>query len=86
MVKTKESKSSRTTLVKEYLTYEGPAKVSEIFYCEMCGKIGKFMYIKYPHPAIQHLLEEIKPMKICRPCAKRENGNKNKEGWEKIHE
>ncbi len=70
----------------KYIIYEGPLKVSDFFNCDMCDKISKFKYIKYPHPAIQHLLEEIEPIRICRACAKRENGNKNKEGWEKIHE
>ena len=73
-------------MVKEHIIYKGPIKVSEFFRCEMCDNISKFKYLKYPHPAIQHLLEEVEPIKICKACAKREIGNKNKEGWEKIHE
>ena len=70
-----------------HVSYEGKAKVDEVFSCQMCGKISKFKYLKYPHPAIQHLFkeEEKTPMKICKACAKREIGSKNKKGWEKLH-
>ena len=70
-----------------HVSYEGKAKVDEFFPCQMCGKISKFKYLKYIHPAIRHLFlgEEKPPLKICRKCAKREIGSKNKKGWEKLH-
>lgn len=72
----------------KYITYEGKATIAEFFPCGMCGKTSKFKYLKYPHPAIQHLLrgEDKIPIKICKACAKRETGSKNKEGWDKLHE
>ena len=71
----------------KHISYEGKVKVAEIFSCQMCGKISKFKYLKYIHPAIQHLFkeEEKLPLKICKICAKREIGSKNKRGWKKIH-
>ena len=72
----------------KYIIYEGKAKIDEFFPCQMCGKTSKFKYLKYPHPAIQHLYrgEEKIPIKICKACAKREIGSKNKKGWEQLHE
>jgi|TARA_R100001530_G_scaffold101662_1_gene70706 deoxycytidylate deaminase len=71
----------------KHIIYEGKAKVSEIFPCQMCGKMSKFKYLKYIHPAIQYLFkaEEKIPLKICKICAKREVGSKNKKRWEKLH-
>ena len=73
--------------MQKFIIYKGALKVHEYFSCEMCGKTSKFEYLKYPHPAIQHLFkeEEKTPMKICKACAKREIGSKNKKGWEKLH-
>tara|TARA_Y100000310_G_C20509786_1_gene728233 strand:+ start:72 stop:308 length:237 start_codon:yes stop_codon:yes gene_type:complete len=71
-----------------HIVYEGPVKVSEFFPCQMCGKTSKFKYLKYIHPAIQHLYkgEEKIPLSICKQCAKREIGSKNKKGWNQLHE
>jgi len=70
-----------------YISYKGKAKVDEIFSCQMCGKISKFKYLKYIHPAIQYLFKEEDklPLKICKICAKREIGSKNKKGWKELH-
>ena len=57
-----------------------------VFPCKMCGKTAKFKYMKYPHPAVARLLTDSKPMEICRKCAKRETGSKNKKKWDAIHE
>ena len=69
------------------IAYEGKVTVDKMFPCEVCDKISKFKYLQYRHPAIQHLFteEEKIPMKICRACAKREIGSKNKKGWERLH-
>ena len=71
----------------KHIIYEGKAKVDEFFACQMCGKISKFKYLKYIHPAVQYLFkeEEKLPLKICKKCAKREFGSKNKKEWEKLH-
>tara|TARA_R110002051_G_scaffold107886_1_gene180747 strand:- start:311 stop:538 length:228 start_codon:yes stop_codon:yes gene_type:complete len=71
----------------KHIIYEGPVKIDDFFPCQMCGKVSKFKYLKYPHPGVQHLYrgEEKLPIKICRTCAKREAGSKNKKGWNKIH-
>ena len=54
----------------------------------MCGKISKFKYLKYIHPAVQYAYEEEKktPLKICKACAKREIGSKNKKGWDELND
>jgi len=57
-----------------------------VFTCEMCGKVSRFKYLKRPNEAVAALLTDRKFMDICRKCAKRENGSKNKRGWERIHE
>ena len=57
-----------------------------IFPCKMCGKAAKFKYMKYPHPAVVDLLVNKEPIEICRKCAKRELGSKNKKKWDAIHE
>ncbi len=57
-----------------------------VFRCEMCSNISKFKYLKRPNEAVAALLTDRKFMDICRKCAKRENGSKNKRGWERIHE
>ena len=70
-----------------HISYEGKVKIDEFFPCQMCGKISKFKYLKYIHPAVQYLFkeEEKPPLKICKACAKREIGSKNKKGWEELH-
>jgi len=72
----------------EHIIYKGQVGIDDFFPCTMCRKISKFEYLKYPHPAIQHLYrgEERLPIKICKACAKREIGSKNKKGWKQLHE
>ena len=85
----RQNNNVNTTLGCEmtHISYEGKTKVSEVFSCQMCGKVSKFKYLKYPHPAIQHLFEKEEriPISICKACAKREIGSKNKKGWERLH-
>jgi len=72
----------------QHVTFEGSVKVNEYFPCQMCGETSKFKYLKYPHPSVQHLYngEDKLPLNICKKCAKREIGSKNKKGWDKLHE
>jgi hypothetical protein len=68
-----------------YVEFIGAVGV-DIFPCGMCGKMAKFKYMKYPHPAVARFLVDRAPLEICRKCAKREVGNKNKTAWKEIHE
>lgn len=69
-----------------YIEYLGAVGIN-LFRCKMCDKLSKFKYLKFPHPAIINIMpEESKEgIVICRKCAKRELGSKNKIGWEKLH-
>lgn len=68
-----------------HINFVGAVGVN-IFPCEMCGTMAKFKYMKYPHPAVVNFLIDKEPMEICRKCAKRELGSKNKKEWDAIHE
>ena len=53
------------------------------FLCEMCSQIGKDRYVATPDiPS----LVEWKSINLCKKCAKREVGSKNKKRWDKIHD
>ena len=53
--------------------------------CQMCGKsMHKGIAYKWNSPAFW--LTKADPLTICVKCARRENGSKNKKGWDKIHE
>ena len=56
-----------------------------IFNCQMCGTNSNHKYLRYPHPAIIDLIKDKTPQVICKKCAKREIGPKNKLEWDKIH-
>ena len=50
--------------------------------CDMCHSTTKEKYLAEQHlPSISNWSELI----ICKKCAKRENGSKNKKRWEAIH-
>ena len=70
-----------------YIEYIGAVGIN-LFRCTMCSKMSKFKYLKFPDPAIVALLlkEDQKGIEICRKCAKRELGSKNKRKWEELHE
>ena len=68
-----------------YIEFVGAVGVN-VFSCKICGKRAKFKYMKYPHPSVIHLLIDKEPKEICRKCARREIGSKNKKKWDAIHE
>ena len=70
-----------------YIEYIGAVGIN-LFRCNMCNKLSKFKYLRFPHPAIIKIMPEENQgsIEICRKCAKRELGSKNKIKWEKLHE
>jgi ribosome-binding protein aMBF1 (putative translation factor) len=55
----------------------------DYFSCQMCGERGREKYKGVPTiPA----LVNWKEMTICKKCARREIGSKNKKGWDKLHD
>ena len=70
-----------------HIEYLGAVGIN-LFRCNMCSKLYKFKYLKFPHPAIIDIMpgEQQKGIEICRKCAKRELGSKNKIKWERLHE
>ena len=70
-----------------YIEYIGAVGIN-LFRCNMCDKMSKFKYLKFPHPAIIKIMpeESQKGIEICRKCAKRETGSKAKAKWDKLHE
>ncbi len=67
-----------------YLVYKGPCKMNP-FQCTTCGQRSIQKYIIKPHPAIINLVEDKRWRNICKKCAKKEVGSKNKRGWEALH-
>ena len=55
----------------------------EAFSCDMCSQIGREKYKAVP--TIPSLVN-WKEMSICKKCARREVGSKNKKGWDKVHD
>ena len=70
-----------------YIEYIGAVGIN-LFRCAMCDKLSKFKYLKFPHPAIIKIMPKDRQngIEICRKCAKRELGSKNKLKWDKLHE
>ena len=68
-----------------HIEYIGAVGIN-VFRCNMCNKMAKFKYMKSPHPAVARLVIDTTPVAICRKCAKRELGSKNKLAWDEIHE
>ena len=65
------------------IKYSGKVGVNDIFKCQICGELGKDKYIATPSiPA----LVDWKKLTICKRCARREIGGKNKKGWDRVHE
>tara|TARA_Y100000310_G_C20519446_1_gene732920 strand:- start:815 stop:1039 length:225 start_codon:yes stop_codon:yes gene_type:complete len=65
------------------IKYLRKVSVNDIFKCQICGEIGREQYIATPSiPA----LVDWKELIVCKKCARREVGNKNKKGWDRIHE
>ena len=51
-----------------------------------CVKEDKQKYLIRPNLAVIHLVDDRRWRQICKNCAKREIGSKNKKGWDKLHE
>ena len=65
------------------IKYSGKIGVNDIFKCQICGALSKEEYIATPSiPA----LVDWEKLKICKKCARREVGNKNKKRWDRVHE
>jgi hypothetical protein len=71
-------------MFKDHLKYEGTFKMQP-FNCTTCGQRSTQKYLLKPHPAVAKLLETRDWREICKKCAKREVGSKNKKGWERLH-
>ena len=65
------------------IKYLGKVGVKDIFNCQICGQTSKEEYIA--KPSISGLVD-WNEMAICKNCARREIGSKNKKEWSKIHE
>ena len=66
------------------IKYEGPTKLNP-FKCSSCSKTSKNKYLRRPHAAIAHLLNDNRWVPICAVCARREIGSKNVKGWRKLN-
>tara|TARA_R100001594_G_scaffold139431_1_gene183818 strand:- start:681 stop:899 length:219 start_codon:yes stop_codon:yes gene_type:complete len=66
------------------IKYEGHLKMHP-FKCSTCGQSSTHKYLRRPHQAVRKLLEDTSWKEICRKCAKKEVGTKNKRGWDKLH-
>jgi len=70
-------------LKKAYRTFgtiSNPQRKRVNFHCEDCGGVWKkpvFYFLRHPHPAISALVPEYEK-EICKRCAVREFGSKNK--------
>ena len=62
--------------------YLGKTSVDDIFRCQQCGQFSKEHYVATPSIAS---LADWEELKICKKCARREIGSKNKKGWDRIH-
>ena len=66
------------------LRYKGPVRMGQ-FKCTFCAKMSRQEYLRRPNRAIAHLMDDNRWISICKNCAKKEVGSKNKKGWEKLH-
>ena len=64
------------------IKYIGKVNVDDIFNCQICYQISKEEYLATP--SIPDLVD-WKELKICKKCARREIGGKNKRRWDRIH-
>ncbi len=65
------------------ISYSGKVSVNDIFACQMCGHKGRDKYIATPEATT---LVDWDKLLLCKKCARRENGSKNKKRWDRIHE
>ena len=65
------------------IKYLGRVNVDGMFNCKTCGQMSKEEYIATP--SIPSLVDWSE-IKVCKSCARREVGSKNKKEWSKIHE
>ena len=65
------------------IKYLKKVSVDDIFECQICSKVGREQYVATPSLPGTVGWDELK---ICKKCARREIGSKNKKGWDKIHE
>ena len=64
------------------IKYLGKASINNMFKCQMCTIRGRDRYSAVPQlPSLVDWNELI----ICKKCAKREVGSRNKKEWERIH-
>ena len=76
---TRDNQETKTMRIK----YLGKVSVNNIFNCQMCEQISKEQYVAKPNiPSLVDWSE----MTICKNCARREIGSKNKKEWNRIHE
>jgi hypothetical protein len=68
----------------QHLKYIGLVSMHP-FKCTTCDKLSKQKYLIRPNPAIIHLMDDRRWRQICKNCARREVGSKNKKGWDKLH-
>ena len=64
------------------IKYSRETGVNDIFKCQICGALSKEEYIATP--SIPSLVD-WEELKICKKCARREIGSKNKKGWDRVH-
>ena len=53
------------------------------FKCQMCDAFGRDQYIAKPE--VKKLVN-WESLLICKKCAKREVGSRNKKGWDRAHD
>ena len=66
------------------LIYKGNFKMNP-FLCTTCGTRSTHKYLRRPHPAVIKIVIDPRWKEICKKCAKKEVGSKNKAKWEKLH-
>jgi len=65
------------------INYLGKVNIENMFNCQMCRERSKDKYIAKPDlPS----LASWTSLMLCKRCARREIGSKNKKKWELIHE
>ena len=65
------------------IKYLGKVSVNDVFSCQTCGQMSKEKYVATP--SISSLVDWSE-IKVCKNCARREVGSKNKKGWDNIYE
>ena len=65
------------------IKYTGKVSVDDMFNCQTCGQMSKEKYVATP--SISSLVDWSE-IKVCKNCARREVGARNKKEWSRIHE